>query len=197
MKNSRSHSTLVPIVDFANHEGTQKNAYFDIDPSNNDVLLLLDTKAVQSELTKPIEVFISYSPTEDLFSMLVTYGFTPDFRGNSQFWTVSFDRCFLRNYDGPDKTTNLRLFYKWMHINPVVPLVKYEHNGKTRWFLNDTTPEFDMLLLPFIPSIDDGKIARWAVRFHMSFDVHENPLSDKSRGQRTCVNDCRKLPLSH
>lgn len=156
------HSTLVPIVDFANHEGTQKNAYFDIDPSNNDVLLLLDTKAVQSELTKPIEVFISYSPTEDLFSMLVTYGFTPDFRGNSQFWTVSFDRCFLRNYDGPDKTTNLRLFYKWMHINPVVPLVKYEHNGKTRWFLNDTTPEFDMLLLPFIPSIDDGKIARWA-----------------------------------
>lgn len=140
--------------------------------------------------------FLSYSPTEDLFSMLVTYGFTPDFRGNSQFWTVSFDRCFLRNYDGPDKTTNLRLFYKWMHINPVVPLVKYEHTERLAGF--SMTPRLNLICFCPIHSID-----RWwqncsvGVRFHMSFDVHENPLSDKSRGQRTCVNDCRKLPLSH
>lgn len=155
------HSTLIPILDFANHENTKKNAYFDVDPSNNDVLLLLDTKAVRGKTTKPIEAFISYSPTEDLFSMLVTYGFTPVFKGYSQFWALSFDRCFLREYTGPDKNTNLRLFYKWMHINPVMPLVKHEYNGQVRWFINDTAPEFDMLLLPFIPSLGDAKIARW------------------------------------
>ncbi|CAI4039485.1 hypothetical protein SMKI_08G1520 [Saccharomyces mikatae IFO 1815] len=156
------HSTLVPILDFSNHENTQKNAFFDIDPSNNDVLLLLDTDAVRGRTEKSSEVFISYSPTEDLFSMLITYGFIPCFRGHAQFWTVSFDRSFLRDYNGSGINADLRIFYKWLRINPVVSLVKLENNGRVRWFINDTTPDFEMLLLPFIPSLNGSKSARWA-----------------------------------
>lgn len=154
-------STLVPILDFANHENAQKNAYFDVDPSSNDVLLLLNTDAIRGESSKPIEVFISYMPTEDLLPMLITYGFIPDFRESPQFWTISFDRGFLRDFTGLDLNANLRLFYKWLRINPVISLVKYKHNGQTRWFINDTTQEFSSLLLPFIPPLDSAKIARW------------------------------------
>ncbi|CAI4063836.1 cytochrome c lysine N-methyltransferase SKDI_08G1550 [Saccharomyces kudriavzevii IFO 1802] len=156
------HSTLVPVLDFANHENTRKNAYFDIDPANNDVLLLLNADVVQERGANSVEVFISYTPTDNLFSMLLTYGFAPDFKGYPQFWTVSLDRSFLRDYNGLDLNAELRTFYKWLHVNPVVSLVKHEHNGQVRWFINDTTPKFDEILLPFIPPLGDARIARWA-----------------------------------
>ncbi|CAI4053315.1 hypothetical protein SUVZ_15G2640 [Saccharomyces uvarum] len=155
------HSTLVPILDFSNHDNTQNNAYFDVDPSSNDVLLLLNTDAIRGKSSKPIEVFISYMPTEDLLPMLITYGFIPDFKETPQFWTISFDREFLRDYTELDLNANLRLFYKWLRINPVISLVKYKHNDQIRWFINDTTQEFGSLLLPFIPPLDNAKIARW------------------------------------
>ncbi|CAI1728221.1 hypothetical protein SEUBUCD646_0O02760 [Saccharomyces eubayanus] len=155
------HSTLVPILDFANHENSQKNAYFDVDPSSNDVLLLLNTDTIRGKSSKPREVFISYMPTEDLLPMLNTYGFIPDFKESPQFWTISFDRGFLRDYIGLDLNADLRLFYKWLRINPVISLVKYEHDDQIRWFINDTTKELSSLLLPFIPPLDKAKNARW------------------------------------
>jgi len=68
---------LVPILDFANHDNGQVNAYFDLDRSNNDVLLKLDTKCFKQQGGQVHEVFISYNPVEEISRFFVTYGFIP------------------------------------------------------------------------------------------------------------------------
>ncbi len=68
---------MVPILDFANHNNGLVNAYFDIDRSNNDVLLKLDPESFKRQAGQVHEVFISYSPVEEATRFLVTYGFIP------------------------------------------------------------------------------------------------------------------------
>lgn len=70
--------TLVPVLDFVNHDNNLKNAHFDIDRETSDILLYLDLENVKKDTNDDeIEVFISYDPYEDLHAMFVNYGFLP------------------------------------------------------------------------------------------------------------------------
>lgn len=62
--------TLVPLLDFANHDNAQQNAHFDVDRTNSDVIL-------KAEGAIDGEVFISYSPVEDINRFFFNYGFIP------------------------------------------------------------------------------------------------------------------------
>ncbi|KAG7883861.1 hypothetical protein KL938_002446 [Ogataea parapolymorpha] len=64
--------TLVPLLDFANHDNSKQNAYFDLDPETDEVVLL-----AKRPLSGGSEVLISYTPVEEMTQMFVTYGFYP------------------------------------------------------------------------------------------------------------------------
>ncbi|KAG7939231.1 hypothetical protein KL934_000165 [Ogataea polymorpha] len=64
--------TLVPLLDFANHDNSKQNAYFDFDPETNEVVLL-----AKRPLSGGSEVLISYTPVEEMTRMFLTYGFYP------------------------------------------------------------------------------------------------------------------------
>lgn len=76
--------TLVPLLDYVNHDNDKKNAYFDIDKINNDIILYLENEKVKDNYNE-IEVFISYDSVEDLHSMFTTYGFIPISEGIEKF----------------------------------------------------------------------------------------------------------------
>ncbi|AQZ10771.1 CTM1 (YHR109W) [Zygosaccharomyces parabailii] len=164
------NSTLVPLLDFCNHSSVP-NACFDIDRSTGDVLLLLDLSNC-----KPVEglqeVLILYHQVAELFSFYNTYGFVPP-EQEFQFFNLSIVRNFLLTQ--PIDKQNARLFYKWLHINPVIQLVKYENV----WYINDTIEEFAYFLLAFLPDPDDFTKSCWHydsqsyetfVRFHEQVD---------------------------
>ncbi|KAG0675557.1 cytochrome c lysine N-methyltransferase [Pichia californica] len=68
--------TLVPILDYVNHDNLLKNAYFDIDRETKDIILFYERKSsINKEFE--VEVFISYDIFEDLHSMFINYGFLP------------------------------------------------------------------------------------------------------------------------
>lgn len=68
--------TLVPMLDYVNHNKDRQNAYFDVDRDKGDVVLYLDSDKVK-DIEKPFEVFISYDKFEDLHRMFMNYGFIP------------------------------------------------------------------------------------------------------------------------
>ncbi|QLL33174.1 hypothetical protein HG536_0E00850 [Torulaspora globosa] len=150
------NTTLVPLLDFANHSNDLKNAHFDIDRQTRDVLLLLDVDRIPANATK-FEIFISYSPVEDLISFIHYYGFVPSSADKCQFISLSFDRGYLREQE-PMPAVNLRLFYKWMQINPVVQLINFQNC----WHINDSTEQFAYLLLAFMHSPDSESSSCWA-----------------------------------
>lgn len=107
-KNFTVNTTLVPLLDFINHQNPP-NCYFDVDrANNNDIVLKLSgsenlfnpdrvdntTKSVKSQ----VELFISYTPMEELINMVSTYGFIP--KTITQF-NVYIDQGWLQdtNYD--------------------------------------------------------------------------------------------------
>lgn len=137
------NSSLVPIIDFANHDNKLQNAHFDVDRKTDDVLLLLDVEKCASK-NEPFEVFISYSPVEDLFSFMFSYGFAPSTNNKFQFTNISIDRKYLGRHAASN--SNLRLFFKWLRIIPVIQLIKY----RNQWYINDVIEEFAYILLPFI-----------------------------------------------
>jgi len=63
--------TLVPVLDFANHN-RDNNAYFDVDRENNDIVLKVKKEAITKE---PFEVTISYNPVDTNPEFYLTYGF--------------------------------------------------------------------------------------------------------------------------
>lgn len=136
------NSTLVPVIDFANHDNKLQNAHFDVDRKTNDVLLLLDVEKCASK-NEPLEVFISYSPVEDLFSFIFTYGFAPSTNNKIQFMNISIDRKYLRRHAASN--INLHLFFKWLNINPVIQLIKF----RDQWYINDVIEDFAYILLAF------------------------------------------------
>ncbi|KAH3662035.1 hypothetical protein OGAPHI_006216 [Ogataea philodendri] len=64
--------SLVPGLDFANHDNARQNATFDVDPDTNEIVLKTTTTVAAGS-----EIFISYTPYEDMTRMFVTYGFIP------------------------------------------------------------------------------------------------------------------------
>lgn len=70
------NSTLVPVLDYANHSNELQNSHFDVDRQTGDILLLLDLDKVP-EGKRKFEVLISYSPNEDPASFMFFYGFVP------------------------------------------------------------------------------------------------------------------------
>ncbi|OWB79909.1 hypothetical protein B5S32_g4149 [[Candida] boidinii] len=74
--------TLVPILDFVNHDNIKLNSFFDIDRETNDIILKLDYELYKRNYKflkdlKEIEIFISYSPIEEIFKFFFNYGFIP------------------------------------------------------------------------------------------------------------------------
>lgn len=69
------NTSLVPVLDYVNHDNSEQNAWFDVDRNTGDVLLIYQhDKSHDSE----IQVYISYTPTEDMTSFLFLYGFLPN-----------------------------------------------------------------------------------------------------------------------
>lgn len=67
--------TLVPVLDFVNHDNKMKNAYFDVDKLTDDVILYFDKKGTLPG--EEFEIFITYDENEDLHRMFTNYGFIP------------------------------------------------------------------------------------------------------------------------
>lgn len=136
--------SLVPILDFANHHNKLRNAFFDVDRSTGDVLLLLEKDYCQGNDSK-IEIFISYSPVEEIFMFENTYGFVtqPD-HDLIQFFNLALDTDFLNT--SVYKNINLCCFFEQMNINPSIQIILY----KGHMVINNTLKEYGEILLPFI-----------------------------------------------
>lgn len=145
------NSTMVPLLDFCNHS-SNPNACFDVDRKTGEVMLLLDLKKCNPNALQ--EVFISYAQSPELFSFFNAYGFVPPAQ-EFQFFNLSIERNFL--FTQPVDRSNLRVFYKWLHINPVIQLLK--HDGV--WYINDTIEDFAFLTLAFLPDPDDLSKSCW------------------------------------
>ncbi|SCU93178.1 LAMI_0E13498g1_1 [Lachancea mirantina] len=137
----RVNNTLVPVLDFVNHDNDQVNAHFDVDRETGDVLLLLDETPQEEE---EFEVFISYSPYEELFNFERTYGFAPvRSKKSPQFWNMCFEKNFFKKFK--PRCLDLACFYKWFSIRPCVQLILLGDQV----YINDTIEEFRQFLLPF------------------------------------------------
>ena len=134
-------STLVPILDYINHNNDLMNAHFDIDRKTSDVILLLDLDKCPS--TQDVfEVFISYSEPDEVIHFEKYYGFScPLSTSSLNFMNLCFDKRFLE-FDG----LNLAFFYKWFSIKPSLQLIW--RDGQV--YVNDTRKEFAELILPFV-----------------------------------------------
>lgn len=142
-ENFTTETTLVPLLDFANHDNILRNAHFDIDRGTKDILLLLDLPECKDNQKDEFEVFISYSPMEDMMKYRGVYGFVPETNDGSQYLNIPIERNYLRA--NPFMNVNMRLFYKWLAINPLIQVIRYEE----KWYINDTGSEFHSFLLPF------------------------------------------------
>lgn len=190
--------TLVPILDFVNHSNDSRNAYYDIDRSNNDIVLLLEPSlADKSECT---EVFISYSPTEELVHFVQVYGFIPKSK-QAQVLCLRLDQEFLEKTSYRD--LNLSHFYHKMSIRPVLQLVLYPGEA----LVDNCTETFGLMLLPFArePNDPDKSFFKYDANMNgykctinseqneaemslaapqcvdMIFSSEESPIYDKSR----------------
>ncbi|GMM27432.1 cytochrome c lysine N-methyltransferase [Martiniozyma asiatica (nom. inval.)] len=69
--------SLVPILDFVNHDNIKLNAHFDVDCDTGDILLIYDGPGNDQQDTDNLEIFISYSADVDIHSFFTNYGFIP------------------------------------------------------------------------------------------------------------------------
>jgi hypothetical protein len=98
--------TLVPILDFVNHDNKFKNAYFDVDRKTKEIILYLDLNKIKKyNNEEEIEVFISYDTMEDLHSMFINYGFIPDSENNYKI----IDIPIIGYCDNNNSSSNPRL----------------------------------------------------------------------------------------
>ncbi|SCU85291.1 LAFA_0D14884g1_1 [Lachancea sp. 'fantastica'] len=133
------HTTLVPILDYANHDNQRVNAHFDIDRQTNDLLLYLD---IEKCLDKGgiCEVFISYDPIHEFVHFQKVYGFSPPLEPDTpSYMNCCLDKKFLAS------NMNLDLFYKWFDIKPCVQFCFFDG----RVYINDCIESFKWLTIPF------------------------------------------------
>lgn len=184
-------TTLVPLLDFANHSNDLKNAHFDIDRQTQDVLLLLDLSQIPTKCST-FEVFISYSPNEDLLDFLYSYGFVPSSRNYAQLMSISFDRSYLKEQEAMPNV-NIRLFCKWLRINPVVQLIRFHDH----WYINDETEDFACFLLAFMESPDCECSSCWTYDPHCYLTFwYFQEHSDKPKEERKPISAYRNLITS-
>lgn len=107
--------TLVPVLDFANHNFAY-NAVFDVDRSTSEVVLRL-TETVEAGQ----EIVISYSQEKVKNTFFRTYGFMPSGEGLYQ-WRISEIDCLLNEAKG---TTNINYtaMAKWLRVIPQLTIV--------------------------------------------------------------------------
>lgn len=139
--------TLVPMLDFVNHDNDRKNAYFDIDRDTQDVLLLLELSKIDKK--KQAEVFISYSAVEELVHFEQIYGFLPS-SNQGQLYCLRMDQEFLSSV--PFSNIILSHFYLSMAIRPTIQLVLYPNEV----LINDCIEEFGACILPFVKDPEDS-----------------------------------------
>ncbi|CUS21801.1 LAQU0S04e01090g1_1 [Lachancea quebecensis] len=135
------NTTLVPVLDYVNHDNKHVNAHFDIDRNTSDVILVLDME-LYDQKEEVFEVFISYSPVDEIVHFEKTYGFSPQPEENrTSFMNLCFDKRFsaLQDFD-------IFLFYKWFSIKPCLQFILRDG----RVYINDTLKQFAELLLPYV-----------------------------------------------
>lgn len=163
--------TLVPLLDFANHSNDKKNAYFDVDRNNNDIVLYLDLE--NSPESKLIQVFISYSPFEELVHFEQIYGFLPNSK-KPQIFCYRFDENFMKHYVYKD--VNVSKFYRCMNIRPYLEVVLKDDDV----LLNDCIMEFAEIILPFSQHIKRSDLTPFNynedLKTYTSTIVNENGL---------------------
>lgn len=129
-------STLVPIIDFVNHSNDELNAFFDVDPTNNDVLLRLHNDKLNVDQGQ-VELFIRYSDHEDVLKFIHTYGFIPRSVTVNPLYELPLDRAYINGQmiksevDGKECQHSLGLLLKWLHIQPQVQfIIQNNANGQ-------------------------------------------------------------------
>ncbi|AMD19180.1 HBR279Wp [Eremothecium sinecaudum] len=142
-------TTLVPVLDFVNHDNELTNAYFDIDRKTNDILLMLDLNKCTRK-SNLCEIFISYSPVEELVHFMNTYGFFPQANKKVQFWNLTISVNLLATGGLECCCSDILRFYSKLHIFPYLELVLLNE----RIWINDTNPTTLEMLLPFMPYVD-------------------------------------------
>ncbi|SCV06123.1 LANO_0H22606g1_1 [Lachancea nothofagi CBS 11611] len=169
-------TTLVPVLDYINHDNRLINAHFDVDRKTNDVLLLLDLDRV-SQKTGILEVFISYSPVVEVVHFEKVYGFSPaSFPQNVIYVNLCLDKHFL-SLNG-----ELDLFYKWFEIKPCIQFMWKDRQV----YINDCIDSFQMLLIPFLngPSRENSCPA-----FTYSRSVHQRIANHFSEARGSDSDD--------
>ncbi|ODV68096.1 SET domain-containing protein [Hyphopichia burtonii NRRL Y-1933] len=131
-------TTLVPFLDFANHEA-KPNSYFDVDRHNGDVILKLDLNEVKEDA---FEITICYHLDNSVNSFLNCYGFVPDNEEN-QIFPLSLSPYVNELLNKMKNTTNepYDLISKWMFIDLSINLIRTN---------NQVTIDFASSRLPYL-----------------------------------------------
>lgn len=147
--------SLVPTLDYVNHgDETTRNAYYDIDRTNGDIVLRLDPTKIRKKGLRR-EVLISYTDIEDSMGLITKYGFDPANDTESQaikLFSCPLDKKLLSSIDS--QGINIRNFYKWFCVLPTIQFVR-QTTGE--WCINNTISEFARLLLPFVIDPQTGE----------------------------------------
>lgn len=168
-------STLVPIIDFVNHSNDHLNAFFDVDPETDDILLRLYNEefADQEEFSEQVELFIRYSDYEDVLKFVHSYGFIPRGVKVQPIYEHPIDREYLNSYvvksdiDGEKYEHNLGLLLKWLQIQPNVQFVMgYNAEGQ----LQDVKMNLDenFIVFGFVQGLTYFKEAALGIVKHYS-----------------------------
>lgn len=181
-----TNTTLVPILDLANHS-SNPNAFFDVDRRTNDILLLSDSDVKAQSSSK--ELFISYTNPEELMDFVVTYGFIPS---TVNEFNMSFDRKWLySNYKSFAK------FLKWFDIVPAVRFVKEDSH---KWSLcGENISELCIWFMGTIEELgewsydsDCYKLIASLLKYTEAHDIIE--LQKEILQKEDSPNDCMSLP---
>ena len=133
--------TLVPILDFVNHSTANPSCYFDVDRTTKDIILKRSDNQEDHTGKDHQELFIRYFDVVEYTKSTFVYGFIPEIRDDqTAFFNLSLERDFIP----PD----IRLFYKWFGINPMIQFYKNGQNGE--WHVHSDIEEFIDMLLPFM-----------------------------------------------
>lgn len=115
------NTTLVPLLDFANHQ-CENNAYFDVDKTNGDILLKVKSDRVSMGKQ---EICIQYSDTKSIQHFVSTYGFLP--RDSIEVFEIKVNSNDINHYINKIQNTEdvqYDLIMKWLEISPVIQLIK-------------------------------------------------------------------------
>lgn len=129
--------TLVPFLDFANHNSDiLNNAYYDVDRKTQDIILVFKSLFISD---KEVEVTICYSPTESIPHFIRTYGFIPENQSVQLLEMKLSDDCIDRHVNRIQGTKDIpyHLIMKWLHISPRYQLVVFPETVYINYFSNN------------------------------------------------------------